>query len=130
MIFYPSSFLLLPAYPQSLVLFLSLASYLAARKGRPVLTFVFGLAAGLTHLTAIPLMFLLVGSTLLRKERRWTGFLPALGPVIGVIIREGSRSIRKQVPIVVPGKCHAIDIDQVVRTVMEIGVRASHGLLG
>jgi hypothetical protein len=86
LVFYPTFFFLLIAYPQSLVLFLSLATYLAARKQRPIMSFFFGIAAGLTHSTAIPLVLLLMARTLMDKERRWVSFLPAIGPMLGFAV--------------------------------------------
>lgn len=80
--FYPASFFLLVAYPQSLVLFLSLGAYLTARNGRYGISVLFGLAAGLTHSTAIPLMALLLVDTLQANDRRWFSFLPAAGPLL------------------------------------------------
>jgi hypothetical protein len=82
LLFYPTSFMLLVAYPQSLVLFLSLACYLTARKQNYLLSFIFGLAAGLTHSTALPLVILLTVNALTKNEKRWTSFIPAIGPIL------------------------------------------------
>lgn len=84
-VFYPASFFLFTAYPQSLVLFLSLAAYLAARNGRHWVSLLFSIAAGLTHSMAIPLVALLIIRPLLVKKRRWASFLPAVGPLLSVL---------------------------------------------
>lgn len=84
LVFYPAAFFLLVAYPQALVLVFSLAAYLCQRKRRLGLAFLFGLAAGLTHSTALPLtVLLLVDSLPARREHRlW--WLAALAPLLGI----------------------------------------------
>ena len=82
LVFYPSSFFLLVAYPQSLVLLFSLASYLALRKQRLFSATIFGFAAGLTHSTALPLSLLLLVESLATRRIRWT--LSAIGPLLGI----------------------------------------------
>jgi hypothetical protein len=84
LIFYPTSFFLMVAYPQSLVLFFSLAAYLAQRRQLLFLSFASGLAAGLTHSTALPLAVLLLVNAFTAERKRRFGFLTALGPVLGI----------------------------------------------
>jgi hypothetical protein len=86
LVFFPTLFFLLLAYPQSTVLFLSLATYLAARKQRFITSLMFGFAAGLTHSTAIPLVVLLLIYSLRDKERRWISLLPVIGPLLGFAV--------------------------------------------
>lgn len=83
-VFYPAAFLLLVAYPQSLVLFFSLAAYLAQRNQRIALAFVFGLAAGLTHSTALPLVVLLLIDASSDRGRRKLWWLTSLAPLLGI----------------------------------------------
>ncbi|TFH33591.1 MAG: hypothetical protein E4G99_11265 [Anaerolineales bacterium] len=82
--FYPAAFFLLVAYPQSLVLFFVLAAYLAQRRQRLFLTFVFGFAAGLTHSTALPLTILLFLGAFGFKRQRWLWFWTACAPLLGI----------------------------------------------
>ena len=84
LVFYPSAFFLLVAYPQSLVLFFSLAAYVSQRKRLIGLTFLLGLAAGLTHPTAISLSVLLFINALGFKRQRWPWLLVALAPMLGM----------------------------------------------
>jgi len=80
---WPTSFLLLAAYPHAVVLFLCLAAYLALRGEKPWLALVCGLAAGLTHSTALALMALLIVDVW-QARMRWPSYLAAFGPVFGV----------------------------------------------
>ena len=45
--------------------------------------------------------------------------------VVGVV----TDPVASQVPVVVPGVGHAIDLDQLIRLVVQLGIRAGHGLL-
>lgn len=85
-VFYPAAFFLIVAYPQSLVLFLSLAAYLAQRRNWLLVSFTFALIAGLTHSTASALAILLFVSALGTEGRRITRFLPAIGPLLGIVM--------------------------------------------
>jgi hypothetical protein len=82
--FIPSAFFLIAAYPQSLVLFLSLAAYMAQRKGLPVVSTLSGFAAGLTHSTALPLVILLLIESLSHPKKHRLWILSALGPLLGI----------------------------------------------
>jgi hypothetical protein len=84
LVFYPLAFFLFVAYPQSLVLFLALGAYFSQLNRHPLMTFLFGLAAGLTHSTALPLTALLLLRALGFKERRWPWLLISLAPLLGI----------------------------------------------
>lgn len=84
LVFFPSAFFLIVAYPQSLVLFFSLAAYAAQRKKQLAVSFLCGLAAGLTHSTALPVAVLLLTDAILRRRKHKLWFLTALGPVFGI----------------------------------------------
>ncbi len=83
-VFYPCAFFLLMAYPQSLVLFLMLAAYLAQRKHRVAPAFLFGLVAGLTHSTALPLAVLLLFEVSSDRGKRRLWWLASLAPFLGI----------------------------------------------
>jgi hypothetical protein len=84
LVFYPLAFFLFVAYPQSLVLFFILGAYFSQLNRHLLMTFICGVAAGLTHLTALPLTPLLFLHALKFKERRWPWFLISLAPLLGI----------------------------------------------
>jgi hypothetical protein len=84
LVFYPLAFFLFVAYPQSLVLFLILGAYFSQLSRNLLMTFLFGVAAGLTHSTALPLAPLLFLRTFGFKERRLPWFLISLAPLLGI----------------------------------------------
>jgi hypothetical protein len=84
LVLYPTAVFLLAAYPQSLLLALTLACALAIRQGKAVLTFVLGIAAGLTHPTALPLTLYVAATAFQKTKQRLAWLLVALGPVLGI----------------------------------------------
>lgn len=89
--FFPGGFFLWAAYPQSLVLALILAAWWSAGRGRWVASALFGLAAGLTHSTALlavfPLLILAWKAIRARKGwLRWLLILPAGFPALGMLL--------------------------------------------
>jgi hypothetical protein len=79
------AFYLIAPYPQSLLLMFAVLTYKWALERRWLLALVASIAAGLTHVTAAPLVVLLGWeawkATGLRKMQ---GYLAALGPLLGV----------------------------------------------
>jgi Gpi18-like mannosyltransferase len=82
LVVFPTGFFLLAGYPHSLLLFLALAGVWCMANRRYLLAFVIGLAAGLTHSTALPLALLFV---FWRDRKNWLGRLfAASGPPLGI----------------------------------------------
>jgi hypothetical protein len=82
---YPMAFLLIAPYPQSLLLLFALLTYRWSLEGRWLLSFVASVAAGLTHVTAAPLVMLLGWEAWKASgPRKLMGFLVALGPLLGI----------------------------------------------
>jgi hypothetical protein len=89
---FPAGFFFFAAYPQSTLLFLSVAAYWAVRRERWLLAGIAGLLAGLTHSIAWTLAFMLAGYALaawLKNGRRLAQapvllipFMPPLGIVL------------------------------------------------
>jgi hypothetical protein len=80
---FPTGFFLLAGYPHSLLLFLALAGVWCMANKRYALAFAIGLAAGLTHSTALPLalLFALWPTDKSKLVRR---LLVASGPPLGI----------------------------------------------
>lgn len=85
MLAWPWAFFLLAVYTESLFLLLAAAALLLARKGAAGATFLFGVLAGLTRLSALalipPLIWLAVSG---RRERRVRLLAAAASPALGV----------------------------------------------
>ena len=79
---FPSGFFLLAGYPHSLLLFLALTGIWCMANGRWSLAFLTGLAAGLTHSTALPLSILFLFWP--AEKRKLGRLLAASGPPLGV----------------------------------------------
>jgi hypothetical protein len=82
MALFPTGFFLIAGYPHSLLLLLVMLGVWSAGRRRWAFAFMSGLAAGLTHSTALPLSILFI---FWPSPRRTLGrFLAALGPPLGV----------------------------------------------
>lgn len=79
---FPTGFFLLAGYPHSLLLFLALAGVWCAATGRWSLAFLAGLAAGLTHSTALPLSILFLAWP--AEKSKLGRLLAASGPPLGI----------------------------------------------
>jgi hypothetical protein len=82
LVMFPTGFFLLAGYPHSLLLFLALAGVWSMVNRRWPLGFLCGLAAGLTHSTALPLALLF--ALWPDKKRRFGRLLAASGPPLGI----------------------------------------------
>jgi hypothetical protein len=89
LLLFPTTFFLFAPYPQSLSLFLVLLAYWSACNSKWWLTFLAGVASGLTHSTVLPLM-LALGWIVWTHYRHGSGrtkrylFLVPLGPALGM----------------------------------------------
>lgn len=81
---FPTAFFLVGGYPHSLLLLFALLGVWSLSTGRWVLAFLCGLAAGLTHSTALPLALLFA---FWPSPHRSPGhYLTALGPLLGIAL--------------------------------------------